>query len=367
MRILPHPPSTRRAGFALSPRLAFVLLGLALLAVVALSAGTGVNDEIGLATSLHGFAAALGFADPLPLHQQITVEYRGLKILTAIGVGASLALSGALLQGLYRNDLASPGILGISSGASLGASLALLCLGGWAPLMHENLEGLSPNLVVAVSAFLGATLTALFITTVATSDGRVSVPTLLLVGIAVNAAIGGALAAIRHFALNDIELTRAIQYWGFGSLESASGLQLSLVFGALGLSLLALPFLGMELDLFAGGEEDARALGVDTTRVKLAALVIASLVAALAVATAGQIGFIGLIVPHLLRLTVARSHRVLLPLCLIGGPLFLLGADLGQHLLFGKALFPPSVLMSLFGGPFFLFLLLRHRRSIQSW
>ena len=128
-----------------------------------------------------------------------------------------------------------------------------------------------------------------------------------------------------------------------------------------------MPFLATELDLFAGGEDDAAALGVHTTRVKLLALATASLAAAAAVAVSWQIGFIGLVVPHLLRRLVGRSHRVLLPACLLGGPCLLLGVDLLGRVAFARYDLPPGVLMSLIGGPFFFFLLLSSRDASRTF
>jgi iron complex transport system permease protein len=140
-----------------------------------------------------------------------------------------------------------------------------------------------------------------------------------------------------------------------------------IVWSGLALAVLTLPFIALELDLFAAGEDDAHGLGVNTTRVKLLALLAASLAAGVAVAVAGQIAFVGLIVPHLLRILTGASHRSLLPLCLVGGPLLLLGADFLQRSFLGGTALQPGVTMSLIGGPFFLLLLLRNRDAIRSW
>ena len=192
-------------------------------------------------------------------------------------------------------------------------------------------------------------------------------PTLLLVGIATNAVIGGLLAAIQSFVLQDLEIGRAIFAWGFGTLDDRSPYHVGLIMAGLMIVALPLPFIARELDLFATGEDDARSLGVETGRVKALALVAAALAASVAVSVAGQITFVGLVVPHILRLIAGRSHHGLLPACLIGGPLFLLGCDFAQRLALGDAYLQPGVLMSVIGGPFFLTLLVVKRKRIQAW
>jgi iron complex transport system permease protein len=155
--------------------------------------------------------------------------------------------------------------------------------------------------------------------------------------------------------------------WTFGTLDDRTPVHVWIGLVGVGLAAAVIPFVALELDLFAGGEEDAETLGVDPGRIKLLALVAAALAAAVAVAVAGQIAFVGLVVPHLVRLTVGSSHRRLLPLCLVGGPVFLLGADVVQRWLLGGKALQPGVLMSLVGGPFFLFLLVRNKRALRAW
>lgn len=310
--------------------------------------------------------ASFGLAEPLERGTQAIVELRLWRVLTTIGVGAALAYSGALLQGLFRNGLASPSVLGITSGASLGATIAVLLVGGYGPLVMSPSVGLTPVLVTGFG-FGGALGVALLVASLASGGGRISVPTLLLVGIAMNLCLGGFMAAIQSLTLQDFEVSRAILAWTFGNLDDRSGFHVGILWGGLLLAAAATPFVAVELDLFAGGEEDAEALGVDTVRVKLLTLIAAALAAAVAVGVAGQIAFVGLLVPHILRLLVGTSHRWLLPLCLLGGPVFLLGADVLQRLVLGDAPLQPGVVMSLVGGPFFLFLLVRSRQELRSW
>lgn len=337
----------------------------ALLLLLARSAALGPAGLRG-AELARGMLAIFGVGEPLEAHRQAIVELRLWRGLCASGVGAALALSGAMVQGMFRNPLASPSLIGVTGGASLGAALGFLLVGGAAPALGASFAKLGPFLV-PVFAFVGAAATTAVVASVAAIHGRASVTSLLLVGIAVNLCVAGLFAAIQYLTLAEWEVSKAILAWTFGALDDRSGAHVATVWIGLVLAALACPFLARELDLFRSGEEDAAALGVDTVRVKWLALVASSLAASAAVAAAGQIGFVGLVVPHLLRLLGAGSYRVLLWLSLPAGAVFLLGADVLQRTLLGDGVLQPGVMMSLVGGPFFLFLLLRQRRDIATW
>lgn len=289
---------------------------------------------------------------------------RAKRTLVGVGVGAALAYSGALLQGVFRNDLASPAVLGVTSGASLGAAIAILAAGGYGP-MAALVEGSGSAWTVSLSAFTGAIFVLALVTIVGTRAGTVSVPTLLLAGVAVNAVVGGMLAALQAFALRDFEIARALFAWAFGQVEDRSSGEITALFVALGASVACLPFVARELDLFVAGEDDARALGVDAGRVKILSLGAAGLAAGVAVSVVGQIAFVGLVVPHLLRLVIGRSNRVLLPMSLLGGATFLVACDLVQRVFLQSLHLHTGVWMSLIGGPLFLLLLVRDRRSLE--
>ena len=190
--------------------------------------------------------------------------------------------------------------------------------------------------------------------------------TLLLVGIAANATVAGFLTLVQSQLLEQYELARATLVWGYGSLDDRSPYHARLVWSGLALACVAVPFVARELDLFAAGEEDAAALGVDVRRVLLVSLGAACVASAAAVASAGQIGFVGLVVPHISRALVGRAHAHLLPTCLLVGPLFLVGVDSLQALLAPAAGLPAGVLMALIGGPMFFVLLLMHRRELEE-
>jgi iron complex transport system permease protein len=187
------------------------------------------------------------------------------------------------------------------------------------------------------------------------------------VGIAVNMCIAGIFAAIQSISLEYWEVSRAIMAWTFGTLEDRSAVHAATAAAGLAITACLIPFVALELDLFQGGEEDARSLGVDTGRVKLLCLAGAALSASSAVAVAGQIAFVGLVVPHLVRISTGSRHRGLLPLCIVGGAVFLLGTDLLQRWLLGDGSLQPGVMMSLLGGPFFMLLLVKQRREVGAW
>jgi iron complex transport system permease protein len=312
-----------------------------------------------------GTLAALGLGPPLEGVAQTIWRLRALRALAALAVGGSLALSGALLQGLFRNALASPGVLGVTSGASLGASLALAALGGFGPGFAVS-GGFAPLLVTA-GALVGAVFVLVPLFFVAGGGGRLSVPALLLAGMAMNALCAGLLAALQSLTLSDFEVARALFAWSFGTLDDRTAGQVVLVWVALLAGVACVPFMARELDLLAGGEEDAAALGVSVRRMRLGVLLLSATLAAAAVSVVGQILFVGLIVPHVVRLLIGGAHRGLLPLSALGGGLLVLGTDALQRTLFPGVDLRPGVTMSLLGAPFFLVLLLRMRAEVRSW
>jgi iron complex transport system permease protein len=343
----------------------WLLVGGSAAALVVLAAAricygdSGRVVELGLAWR----ALVAGSGDALV---DTIVPLRAWQTLVAIGTGAALGLAGALVQGLFRNPLSSPSVLGISSGASLGAGLAILASGGVA---RENflLPGMSSSALVPLGALLGAFGVGALVYRLATSAGRVSVPTLLLIGLAVNTVLGGILQWVQAAVLDDNYLSRSILAWGFGSLDDKGPEHALLIWSALGLALCSIPWLAYELDLMQAGLEDAQSLGVDTVRVRWVALFAATLAASAATAVAGQIAFVGLIVPHLVRLSIGASHRQLLPASALLGGLLLLLVDLVSSTWLRDYDLPPGVLLALIGGPFFLVLVWQRRRELALW
>ncbi len=345
-----------------------VALLLGLVALGFLSVRSGWTGTFSAAEVLRGTLASVGLAEPLAEgNQQTILRLRLVRAVCAALVGGSLALAGAYLQGLFRNGLASPSVVGVTAGSVLGASVAIALLGGWGSQLVPPSSSLFTPALVTLFALAGALLVTWTVVALASTGRRLSVPTLLLAGIAMNTLVGGVLAALQSFTLKDGEVSRAILAWTFGTLDDRTGWQVSLVaLAALG-SIAVIPFVALELDLFAGGEEDAEALGVDVQRTKFLVLLAATLATAASVSVVGQIPFVGLVVPHVVRGLVGARHRLVLPLSLLVGAVFLLGSDVARATWLADSGLRPGVLMSLVGGPFFLFLLVRNRRSLATW
>jgi iron complex transport system permease protein len=327
----------------------------------------GRTGAIGPADAWRGALGWAGIGRGLEGNAQAILELRLLRAFASLAVGAALALAGAYLQGLFRNGLASPSVVGVTAGSVFGASLAIAWVGGFGAEFVPRGTGLGAPFLITLCAFLGAALTTFAVASIATVGGRLSVPTLLLAGVAMNTLIAGWIAALQSLTLSNVDVSRAVLAWTFGTLQDRSVWQVALLWIGLGASVLAIPFVALELDLLAGGEEDAAALGVDVPRVKVFVLLAASLATALAVSIAGQIAFLGLVVPHVVRMFVGPGHRRVLPLSVLFGGTFLLGCDLGQRALLGDAFLRPGVVLSILGGPFFLALLLKNRRALTTW
>lgn len=352
------------------PWLLATILALLLLLCIWLQVVHGPALTFAWGDAARGICAALGLAEPLggdgQSAAQVTAQLRLWRALCACGVGASLAGAGALLQGLFRNPLADPSLIGVTAGASFGATLAILALGGLGPLLLFVDAAAAPYALLAAS-FAGALLAAVVVVTLSSSGGTLSLPSLLLVGIALNATLSGGMVALQALVAEHADVSRAILMWTFGTLDDRGGQEALIALTGALVVVAVVPFVALELDLLAGGDEDAAALGVAVRRTRMLVLAVAALATAAAVAAAGQIVFVGLVVPHLLRLVVGNSHRRLLWLAPLGGAVFLLAVDLGQTMLLGRRELQPSVLMSLLGGPFFLLLLVQHRKELRSW
>ncbi len=281
----------------------------------------------------------------------IVVELRMPRAVMGILVGGGLALSGGVFQALLRNPLAEPYILGISGGAAAGAVL-LLAL-GWVAVTSWALP---------LGAFVGAGVAILLVFGVALSaDRRLDVRVLLLSGVVVGAFFSACIALI--ISLSDAPTVRSAVLWMMGSLSGSSWRSVAVVASYTLPGALILLSLARSLNVMAIGEETAGYLGTEVERVKRVAYGIASLIAAAGVAFAGIIGFVGLIVPHAVRMAVGSDHRRLLPLSFIAGGTFLVLADLLARVVLAPVEIPVGVITALVGVPFFLLLL---RRSLRS-
>jgi iron complex transport system permease protein len=300
-------------------------------------------------------AALLGIGTGDPGAQAVLTGIRLPRLLAALVVGAALAVSGAALQALFRNPLAEPGLLGVSTGAALGAALWFV-FGASALAGLAAIDLLRPFLLPLLS-FGGALLAVSVVLALGRRGGPGATVLMLLVGIGIN-AIGGALIGLATYISTDTEM-RALSMWMLGSLAQTEWQLLLPAAGLAGLSTLLLVRTHRALDLLALGEAPARHLGVDTDRLRLHLGLLTAVAVGASVSLSGIIGFVGLVVPHMLRMVAGPAHRALLPLSALGGAALLSAADLAARLVALPAEAPVGVVMALVGAPAFLWMLLR--------
>ncbi|MEV8290696.1 FecCD family ABC transporter permease [Streptomyces niveus] len=330
------------------------LLGVLLLLAL-LSAGLGAYDiPLGDVLSSVRHRMGIGGAALERVPESVLWNVRLPRVVLALLVGASLGCAGALMQGVFGNPLAEPGVIGISAGAAVGAvasiALGLSFLGNW---------------TVTVCAFVSGLLTVLLVYAMSRSGGRTEVVTLILTGIAVN-AFAGALIGLSIFFADNAQISQ-ITFWQLGSLAQATWPKVLAVLPCALLGLAVAPFYARKLDLLALGERPARHLGVDVERLRVVLVLVVALLTAAAVAVAGIITFVGLLVPHLLRMANGPGHRFLVPGSALGGALVLVAGDLAARTVAAPAELPLGVLTALFGSPFFFWLLRRTRRRQGGW
>ncbi|PTR27589.1 iron complex transport system permease protein [Rhodococcus sp. OK519] len=336
-----------------------VVVGLVvLLAALALASAcigqvpTSPGEVLG--SVLHRIGIDLG---PMPSHPsgEVTLwQVRFPRVILAILVGAALGCSGALLQGVFSNPLAEPGVIGVSAGAAVGASAAIV-LGG----------AFTAGPAVAGAAFVAGLITTTLVYLLARSEGRTEVVTLVLTGVAINAFAGGLIAFFTFVA--SPAARDQIVFWQLGSLNGATWNAVAIVAPMAIAGIAASMLIAPKLDLLALGESAARHLGVDVEKLRLIAIVIVAVLVSSGVAFTGIILFVGLVVPHVMRMLVGPGHRLLLPASVLGGSIVLLAADLGARTLVPNADLPLGMLTSLVGGPFFFWLLRRTRSRQGGW
>ncbi len=272
------------------------------------------------------------------------------RAVVAATAGAALALSGASIQGLFRNPLASPDVLGISAGSSLGAVIAIA----------SGFSAIHP-LGISLGAFGGSVFAALVVYSISTQPGGTHLLYLVLAGLAVSSLLSGLVSGVlimtQEYALSQFF------FWTMGGMEGASWSRVLPPLPFMGIAMVILLALSQPLNLLSLGEEQAFSLGVSPEKLKLIILITASTLTALAVAVAGPIGFVGLMIPHGIRLLTGPNHRSLLPLSALGGATFLLVADLIGRTLIAPREIKTGIITSLIGGPYFIYLILRHRKG----
>jgi iron complex transport system permease protein len=334
-----------------------VILVLSLLLVGSILLAVAVGSvEISPGSTLRLIAWKIGLTErpDVPRSTEIILfQLRLPRVTLAVLVGLALAISGTLFQGLFRNALADPAIVGVSSGAALGAIAVILAGGG----------AIFGGLGVSLAAFAGGLVTAFFVYRIARIGPAVNVATLLLAGIAVAAVISAVMSVGMSFAGEEI---RSIYFWLLGGLSARGWTAVEVVAPLIILGAVGAVLLIRDLNLVSLGEERAAQLGVDTDRFKWQAVGLGALLAGAAVSVSGVIGFVGLMTPHVMRLVVGSDHRRLLPAVLLAGPTFLVLADLVSRVAIAPQELPLGAVTALVGGPFFLFLLRRERRRASA-
>ncbi|AQZ32519.1 ABC transporter permease [Pseudomonas sp. LPH1] len=340
-----------------STRPLFIALGLLLVLVLWLSLALGpvslpLGDTMRAAFRLLGLPLAADAS--IQQAELILSQIRMPRTLLGLAVGMVLALCGVAMQGLFRNPLADPGLVGVSSGAALGAAVAIVGGAAFGGLP----EAFAPYLLSAC-AFVGGLLVTALVYRLGRRDGQTNVATMLLAGIALTALAGAAIGLFTYLA--DDATLRTLTFWNLGSLNGASYARLwPLLLATLAVALW-LPRRARALNALLLGESEARHLGFDVERLKRELVFCTALGVGAAVAAAGLIGFIGLVVPHLMRLLVGPDHRLLLPASALAGASLLLLADLIARLALAPAELPIGIVTALIGAPFFLYLLVRGR------
>jgi iron complex transport system permease protein len=343
----------RRVG---SPVVTVFALLAVLVFVVVLSASIGAAriSPSRMATALfsNGGDSMLVARDQL-----IMLSIRLPRVAMASIVGALLASAGTVMQGLFRNPLADPGLVGVSAGAGLAAA-ATIVVGDKA----LSLNMMSSPLLLPIAAFVGALVTTSLLYRTATSQGRTSIATMLLAGLALG-ALAGAGTGLLVFLADDRQL-RDITFWMLGSLADATWPKISAIAPFLALLLLSFPIIGRGLDLSVLGETEAFHMGIAVERLKRFLIVLVAAAAGAAVSVSGVIGFVGIVVPHLLRLVIGPGHRLLLPASACGGAILLLTADTFARTIAAPAELPIGIVTAVIGAPFFLVLLLKQRSQL---
>jgi len=296
-------------------------------------------------------------ADSIGQTQVILFDIRLPRILLALLVGAILASTGAVMQGLFRNPLADPSLIGVSGGASVGASLMIVLAGG--AVESGLLMGLS---LVALGAFVGGFAATILVYRLATSGIGTSVTTMLLAGIAIGALAGALNSLLSYFADND--MLRQISLWQMGNLSAANWAKVWIMALVSLLLLVSFPRDSRALNALLLGESEARHLGIDVQRVKRRLIVLTALGVGVSVALAGMVGFVGLVIPHVIRLLIGPDHRWLIPGSAMAGAILLVVADSLARVVVLPAELPTGILTALLGAPFFIALLLQQRREV---
>jgi iron complex transport system permease protein len=318
---------------------------------------------ITLAVLVCALSLAIGHGDLSdPSLRGVFLRLRGARMCGAFLAGSALAVAGVLVQGLFRNPLASPSVIGTSAGASLGGRIALLGTQWW--LLSGRVPWLAPELLLPLGSVLGAlgALALLFVVAEVKDD----IVVLLLTGFLLSALFVSVEGFVTSLAQERWELSRAVLSFALGDVSGVGPRQLWLALPLVSIGVALAWSWSAPLDLMLSGEEEAASLGVDVQVVRRWVVVWTAVLTAAAVAIGGNVGFVGLIVPHALRRFVGLQHHRLIPAAAIGGGTFVVGCDVLSRVLPGRSEVPLGVITGIVGAPTFLWLLLQHRRESYS-
>ena len=349
--------SRRAKGLTLSLVLAIVLVAGVLLSSIIGQLAITPAEVLGSVLRALGIQNSLAPEDPIIESTLWVVRFP--RIVMALAVGAALAVAGSVMQAIFGNPLAEPGVVGVSSGAALGAAAAIV-LGG-----NVAVVAAFGSWATAVFAFVGGLLATLLVYFMSRANGRTEVVTLLLTGIAINAFAGAGLAFLLF--VGDSASREQIVFWQLGSLNGSRWQEVGLVIGVTVAGLVVAAILARRYDLLALGERNARHLGINVEALRIGSIVLVALLTGVAVAFCGIIAFVGLVVPHVVRMAIGPSHRPLIVAGAVGGGALLTFADLLARTLVAGADLPIGMLTSLIGGPFFFYLLYRQRKRSGGW
>ncbi|HHF3123011.1 TPA: FecCD family ABC transporter permease [Vibrio diabolicus] len=326
------------------------------LAFVAIASITVGPMNISFTDSLRSLTG--GSSDLAPHIQLVINEIRLPRTILCMFIGAILAICGVVMQGLFRNPLAEPGIIGVSAGAALGGAFAIVVFAEFS----QNYPQLMNLAALPLFAFLGGALTTILVYKLGTSKFGTSVTIMLLAGVAISALSGAAIGYMNFIA--DDQMLRDLTLWSMGSLAGAnwSGIGLS----AVTLAILLFWFLkkSMALNALLLGESEARHLGVPVQKLKRQLILLSALGVGITVSISGAIGFIGLVIPHLGRMLAGPDHRTLLPISALMGALLLTAADMFARIAVTPAELPVGIVTALIGAPFFIYLLFQQKGKI---
>jgi len=331
-----------------------VLLLLGIFSLFVGTANIGFLDVCRiLASKLPGIQKLVSTDNIRGSSADIIIKLRLPRAVLVILVGSGLAAVGAAMQSVFRNPMAEPGILGLSSGAGLGATIAIV-IG-----LDKTVLGLS---AAAASAFIGAIATVFIVYNISRTGHRISPTVLILAGTAISFMNSAVIQLIMIFRRDRMDY---IIMWTMGSFSSPSWNKIAVLLPFLLPGLAVILFHARDLNIISTGVETAKTLGVEVERTKKFVLASCSIVTAACVATSGIIGFVGLIIPHLLRLLVGTDQRVLLPFSIVGGAAFLLVCDTLARVAAPPAEIPVGAITAVFGSPFFIALLIKVKRSVM--